>query len=266
MFFKVMKPTAKQLLGTSKKSGYARVNQRNPLWHLEWMKPKTTPWPILQGALLAASAILLSAGDARAILVDFEGLNSMTFYNGNPVPSSARLSTQLLETFGVRFASTDPYVAVVRLGSGHATSGINGIGGSSNNTLSYNDPITISFFDPLNPSQMATTDSVSVRADLWGGGPSISLEAYDQFGAQLAAMTVPDNAGPLLSITAPGIQKVVFLPTSCCGLAGLDDLTFGPLNPVTRSAPGPLPMLGVVAAYYHSKRLRQRISARDRIR
>ena len=216
--------------------------------------------------LVVASAVLLSAGDARAVLIDFEGLSSMTFYNGNPVPTTARLSTQLLETFGVRFSSTDPYVAVVALGSGHATSGTNGIGGSRSNFLSYNDPVTISFFDPLNPTHMATTNSVSVRADLWGGGPSISLVAYDQFGAQLAGMTVADRAGPLLSITTPGIQKVIFYPTSCCGTAGLDDLSFGPLNPVPTAVPGPLPMLGVVSAFYQSKRLRHRISARERYR
>jgi len=135
--------------------------------------------------LVVASTVLLSAGDARAILIDFEGLSSMTYLGGSPVPTSTRLSTQLLETFGVRFTSTDPYVAVVALGSGHATSGVNGIGGSRNNFLSYsiNDPITISFFNPLNPSQMATTNSVSVRSDRAGEGLPISLVAFDQFGA-----------------------------------------------------------------------------------
>jgi hypothetical protein len=218
--------------------------------------------------LVVASAVLISAGDARAVLIDFEGLSSMTFYGGSPVSSSARLSTQLLETFGVRFASTDPYVAVVALGSGHATSGQNGIGGSRNNFLSYsiNDPITISFYNPLNPSQMATTNSVSVRSDRWGEGRPISLVAFDQFGAQLAVMSVADTAGPLLSITTPGIQKVIFYPTSCCGGAGLDDLSFGPLNPVSTAVPGPLPMLGIGTAFYQSKRLRNRISARERNR
>ena len=218
--------------------------------------------------LVVASAVLLSAGDARAVLIDFEGLSSMTYLDGSSVPTSARISTQLLETFGVRFASTDPYVAVVALGLGHATSGVNGIGGSRNNFLSYsiNDPITISFFNPLEPTQMATTNSVSVRSDRAGEGLPISLVAFDQFGAQLAGISVADTAGALLSITTPGIQKVIFYPTSCCGGAGLDDLSFGPLNPVTTAVPGPLPMLGVATAFYQSKRLRHRTSARQRNR
>lgn len=218
--------------------------------------------------LLLASVLLLSAGDARAILIDFEGLSSMTFYGGSPVPASARLSTQLLETFGVKFASTDPYVAVVAMGSGHATSGVNGIGGSRNNFLSYsiNDPITISFFNPLNPSQMATTNSVSVRSDRWGEGRPISLVAYDPFGVQLAGVTVADTAGPLLSITTPGIQKVTFFPASCCGGAGLDDLSFAPLNPVPIAVPGPLSILGVATVFHRSRHLRHRISVRDRSR
>lgn len=217
---------------------------------------------------LLASSLLLSTGEARAILIDFEGMSSMTFYGGSPVPVSARLSTQLLETFGVKFASTDPYVAVVAMGYGHATSGVNGIGGSRNNILSYNinDPITISFFNPLNPSQMATTNNVSVRSDLSGEGRPLSLVAYDPFGVQLAVVTVADRAGPRLSITTSGIQKVTFFPTSCCGGAGLDDLSFAPLDPVPSAVPGPLSILGVATAFGCGRQLRHRISARERSR
>jgi hypothetical protein len=217
--------------------------------------------------LLTVSAVVLSGIEAHATLIDFEGLSS-TANDGSTIPVSARLSTQLLESYGVSFTSTDPYVAVVNLGIGHATSGVNGIGGSRDNKLAYyrTDPVTISFFNPLNTSQMATTDSVSVRADLWGSLEPISLVAYDHLGAQLASVTVTDFTGPLLSISTPGIQKVTYFPTSCCGGAALDDLTFGPLTPVASPVPGPLSVLGVVTAYCHSKQLRQRISERDKIR
>src|SRR5688500_5065468 len=67
---------------------------------------------------------------AQNVTLNFEDRSGMTFLPGNPVPASAQLRDQYLLSHGVRFGSqSTPYVAVVALGSGHATSGINGIGG-----------------------------------------------------------------------------------------------------------------------------------------
>lgn len=86
---------------------------------------------------LTALAVAVSAlfcpppACAEPVTVDFESLASMTYWSGNPVPSATRLSTALLDSYGVVLSSesVNPYVAVVNLGVGHAPSGHNGIGG-----------------------------------------------------------------------------------------------------------------------------------------
>jgi hypothetical protein len=86
--------------------------------------------PVIIAAVIPVFSMFV-AGQARAelMVIDFEGLSAMTFISGNPIPPSAQLSDTFLFTHGVRFSSGSPYVAVVDLGVGHATSGTNGIGG-----------------------------------------------------------------------------------------------------------------------------------------
>jgi hypothetical protein len=177
------------------------------------------------------------AGQARAelIVIDFEGLSAMTFISGNPIPPSARLSDAFLFTHGVKFSSGSPYVAVVDLGVGHATSGTNGIGGSTpTGVLTYDRqfPIVVSFFDPSDPSMPAVTDFVSVRGDLQGSGQSITLNAFDVDGNLIASFTTTDDGGATLSVSAPGIHSVQFLGTQdVVGGVALDDLTFNRVTP-----------------------------------
>jgi len=67
------------------------------------------------------------------------------------VPVAAQLSEQLLRSHGVVFTSESgmPYVAVVNLGLGHATSGTNGMGGvDAQNRLQYTTPVRANFFLP----------------------------------------------------------------------------------------------------------------------
>jgi hypothetical protein len=67
----------------------------------------------------------------------------------------------------------------------HSPNGSNGIAGSTDTDLiTYNDafPITISFWDPTNPSLPATTDFVSITGDLWGSIHTVSFDAFDIFG------------------------------------------------------------------------------------
>lgn len=204
--------------------------------------------------------LMLFGGQAHAVLIDFEGLNGMP-NDGSPIPTASRLSTQLLQTRGVKFSSTDPYVAIVQLGTGHATSGVNAIGGSRNGFISYysSDPIHISFFIPSDPTQKAITNMVSLRTDLWGGGRQVSLVAYNDQDAVLATVSATDWGGPLLTITHPGIHKVSYFGTTCCGGTAVDDLTFAPLTPVASTnpvpVPGPLPLLGALFAWQSSRKL-----------
>lgn len=116
-------------------------------------------------------ALAPSAASADLIVLDFEGLSGMIYLTGNPIPESSRVSDQWLSTFGVTFDSGGGYVAVVNLGSVYATSGVNGIGGSTpGNILTYDRsfPIVASFFDPSSPGVPATTDFVSLRIDRLG--------------------------------------------------------------------------------------------------
>jgi hypothetical protein len=195
---------------------------------------------IIRKALILAVLIsgFCSLGAARIqaepIVLDFEGLTAMPHTSiQTPIPLQARLSDAFLPIHGVKFSSGSPYVAVVDLGLGHATSGVNGIGGSTPTGLLTYDrmyPIVASFFDPNNPSMPAVTDFVSVRGDLAGDGQSITLNAFDVNGSLIASFTVPDSGGATLSISAPGIHAVQFLGTQDLGGVALDDFTF---NPVT---------------------------------
>src|SRR5439155_24177648 len=125
------------------------------------------------GAGIALLCLSVVPSHAQNTTIDFEGLPSISNVGGIPVPASGQLSDQLLPIYGVRFSSesAQPYVAVVGLGAGHATSGTNGIGGvNADNFLTYSNGIRIEFFLPSSPTTKATTDSVSIRGDQFPGG------------------------------------------------------------------------------------------------
>ncbi|HYE14562.1 MAG TPA: hypothetical protein VD968_09000, partial [Pyrinomonadaceae bacterium] len=86
--------------------------------------------PIVLCAALVTVQTVALAGE---VLITFESVTGITttaaYPDGSLVPAGARLSTQLQMSDGLSFSSTAGYVALVRLGSGHATSGVNGIGG-----------------------------------------------------------------------------------------------------------------------------------------
>ena len=80
-------------------------------------------------SLLLCAVLSVSPAGALVgeMLITFETIPGITamisFIDGSAsVPTDARLSTQLQMSDGVSFSSAAGYVAVVRLGSGHATS------------------------------------------------------------------------------------------------------------------------------------------------
>jgi hypothetical protein len=77
---------------------------------------------------LVATTLLFATplASASTIVLNFDDLSAMGFGAGTPIPVSAQLSTLYRNTFGVSFTSGSPYVAVVNLGFGHATSGTPG--------------------------------------------------------------------------------------------------------------------------------------------
>jgi hypothetical protein len=209
-------------------------------------------------SVLALFAFLLLGSTAFAglITIDFEGLANMPHHIVQPVPISAQLSDQFLSSYGVRFSSGSPFVSVLYLGPNHATSGSNGIGGSTpDGKLIYHDgyPIVISFFDVDNPAVKATTDFVSVRGDLAGSNLfSVTLNAFDANGNLIGSDSKMDVGGETLTISVPGIHYVQFKGTPFtmfpdqAGVA-LDDLSFNTPTPVPEPS---LPILLGIGSVY----------------
>jgi hypothetical protein len=174
----------------------------------------------------------VEAVSAQPIVLDFEGLSGMTFVSGAPIPHGSRLSDEFLH-LEVSLSSGLGYVPVVALGAGHATSGVNGIGGSrAPGVLTYDPayPIRATFQDPNDPASPGVTNEVSVRIDLHGtSGLSVTLNAYGVHGALLDSETQPDVGGARLTVRAPGIHSVEFVGTRNSEGAAVDDLAFNPV-------------------------------------
>ena len=198
-------------------------------------------------AVLVPALVLASGERAGAGVITFEsvpGVTGMAFLDGMPVPLDARLGAQLQLSDGVSFSSIAGssivgYVALVNLGSGHATSGVNGIGGvDAANTLRYNSPVMITFTLPGDPSTPAITNFVSIRGDQFAVvGGSATMEAFDVNGLSLGSVTAADVMGGLtLSLTMPNIHSIL-LTQAPGSLIAFDDLTFNPLSSPVGQAP-----------------------------
>ena len=190
---------------------------------------------------------------ADRVQLDFEELSGMNYWAGNSIPAASQLGDTYLGSHGVRFASGSPFVAVVELGAGHATSGINGIGGSTpGGVLTYSSayPIVISFFSPGDPETAAVTDYVRILGDLQGSPEQVvTLTAYDRAWNLLMSVDVADVGGCVMEISCPGIHAVEFLgpPDGMYGGVALDDLVFTsvyvPAAPVESSSWGSIKAL-----------------------
>jgi hypothetical protein len=206
------------------------------------------PLLFLVGQAVATALPLPSLADP--ITIDFESLASMPFTSRAAIPIEARLSDQLVSSYGTRFSSASPYIAVVELPVGAATSGTKGIGGATANgllTYAASSPIEVSFWDKTIPGVPAVTDFVSFRLDQWAttDGRTVTLMAYDLNGTFLASSTIADAAGAPIAVTAVGIHRVAFFGCGDDDGAALDDLTFNPPvsvgpTPVRRESLGSL--------------------------
>ena len=193
---------------------------------------------VLLSVLLSVWALTgVGAQVGPTTLVDFEAIPGITalgsFGDGCcVVPLTARLSTQLQVSHGVTFSSVAGYVAVVRLGTGHATSGANGIGGVNlANALKYNSPVVITFNVPGSPSTPGVTDFVSIRGDTQPATGRATMEAFDAEGTLLATATAADRTGGLtLTIAIPRIHSVRL--TQTLSNIAYDDLRFNAPTPV----------------------------------
>jgi hypothetical protein len=97
--------------------------------------------------------------------------------------------------------------------------------------------VTFTFYDPLNTTAPGGTRTFSLTGDLDGNpANTVVWDAYDVAGNMIEKYTTADIGGEVLTITMPKatINKVVFLgaPGFNDGV-GLDNVTFGPVVPVT---------------------------------
>lgn len=189
------------------------------------------PWR----AAVTTALLFGAASGARAqTTVSFDTFVGMSNSSGALVPNASRLSTQLLSA-GVRFSSLSDFIAVVTLGTGHATSGTRGVGGTSaGGALSYSAPLRVSFWDLADSTVQGVTDFVELRGDLVSIAGTITMKVYDPAGLLLATVTVPDSAGARLTYTGANVHAVEL--TSSSSTVAYDDLQFGAVLPVAPDA------------------------------
>ncbi|MDP2825172.1 MAG: PEPxxWA-CTERM sorting domain-containing protein [Sulfuritalea sp.] len=215
-----------------------------------------------------ASLALIFAGSSHAdTLITFEeaatGLTAMV-NSFTLVPTGSRLSNQYLSSNGVSFSSLAGYVALVN----HAyptASFPNIIGGTAaNGQLSYNAPITISFFDTANTSVKAVTSSFKIQGDWYPlGWGSVFATAYGVAGNVLGSTSDTDNkvygvSGPVLEFNnIAGIHSVVISGDN--GTVGFDNLQYGVLTAVPEPGTYALMLagLGLVGALARRRKASQ---------
>jgi hypothetical protein len=183
--------------------------------------------PVGQGNFVV-SELTAEVSASNTITLNFEGLPSSGFHAGGPIPNAAQLSTQYLTTYGVSFTSGSAYVAVVNLGVGHATSGTNGIGGSTPEgilTYAQQYPITATFFDPSNPAVAGTTDFVSLRGDLIG----LANQLVTLTHRAMISKWEPDGLAAYWGCPAP-----IWASVSCQVVAFRSTLVRAPPRPASR--------------------------------
>jgi hypothetical protein len=183
--------------------------------------------------VLAALVLLVSWSAQAQTTVNFDTFLGMP-NSAALVPNASRLNTQLLSA-GVRFSSLSDFIAVVTLGTGHATSGTRGVGGTTAaGVLSYAAPVRVSFWDVNDSTIQGVTDFVQIRGDLVPIAGTITMKVFDPAGLLLATVAVPDTAGARLTYTGANVHAVEL--TSSTSTVAYDDLQFGTVVPVAADA------------------------------
>ena len=86
---------------------------------------------------------------------------------------------------------------------------------------------------------------MSIRGDFSPAisGGTATMQAFDVNGLLLGSVTVPDTAGPTLSLSVAGIHSLRITETS--GTIAFDDLSFGDLAAIPEPEPSALLGLGI---------------------
>ena len=176
-----------------------------------------------------------------ATLIDFEaplppGLTPNNFVSGSPVDLTAELTNQY-ESLGVLFSTAGgaPYAALINL-TGQAPSGVNGVGSvNAAGDVDYTLDLDIFLVVP-GTTIAAVTDFISIQGDEEPIPGNVVFSAYDVNGNLLTSGTLPDTAGGLYSLSAPGIHEFRLHSTS--GTVAYDNLSFDTPS-LTTSVPEP---------------------------
>lgn len=192
-------------------------------------------WTVRMGIAILALLLLFAVPGAANTIINFEaplppGLAPVSFWEDTPVSPQARITNQY-GSLGILMSN----VALVALGSGHAPSGINGIGGiSSTGTVDYGSPVTFTFVDRLDNTLPSVVDHFAVSTDRWGGSlNTTTVSGYDLNGNLVGSVSHLETGGSV-ALVLQGVgdfHTVVVSSTLSYHLAGgigLDDLQFGP--------------------------------------
>lgn len=198
---------------------------------------------ILPSAYVALSALAglylctATAAQAATVTVSFDDLPAAYYWPGTLVTGEARLTNQLVRSHGVAFSSSAGFAGVVNLGAGHAVSGAGGLSGTGQaGGVSFSDPITLTFLDPLTQAA-GVTDRVSIHTDRWGDGQTVRMQAYDIFGRLLAEDAQADKGNAVLTLSASHIHKVVLWGSNS---SAFDELSYSSVTAAAVPEPSSL--------------------------
>lgn len=191
-------------------------------------------WAIIPICIAVFIIALGTEANANLVVLDFDEIPAVVISTNDLVPVSNQLSDQYLTTYGVKFHSASPWVTVTNSGAS-APSQPNMIAGSTTDgRLSFLDtePVVATFWNPLNPSEPAGTDFVSVKSDLNASSDpkrQIRLFAYDINGIEIDSDVQLEANGLVLMVSSAtqNIHRVEFLGTNTNEHgASIDNFTF----------------------------------------
>ena len=234
------------------------------------------PTPTLKFAGALAAAIALSAavdaGSAKAAFVNlnYEGIGSMAainnFYNGGTDSLGNSGGTAL--NYGVTFSPS-------------ALGLVDFDAGGSGNFANEPSPNTVMFFLGAQPYMNYGAGFTQFSTYYSTNQPGASLDFYTGLngtGTILGSLSLPVNAPgspqctgdpngfpyckwDLASVVLSGsAQSVLFVGSA--DQVGYDNTQFNPQDdPAKAAVPGPLPLIGVAAAFGYSRKLKRRIKS-----
>jgi hypothetical protein len=187
--------------------------------------------------LIAVAACALVTSQAAAVIVQ-----------GTELAPYTAVSNQLASSHGVLFSSQNyPSVTFTEV---YPT--IWGVYGCETWALPsnggwFNTPIFVSFVDPADGVTPAVVNTVSAN---WGDGggdfDAVDLRAYDLSNNLILTQTFSGSSLTVISISAPGINRVEFWANTNVG-SPTSDTGFDWIDYPTPAVPGPASLLTLAA-------------------